>query len=199
LHRAGWLRRVVREFAAKPTWEGARGVIFRAGTVSQQRPLYERRLRFARAGTSGGVASIFDALSKWDGSYHEVDGANTVDPGVEIWEQFKDEAELIAVERLAGPGAAERAKHLLGGTGSSHAFDIASGEAYALRTLDDAGLRQAAEATFGKLAEKYATEDVTRWRAPRKMYSVSAQGAASWDDIPFFDRGTWEQVVELAP
>ncbi len=199
LHRAGWLRRVVREFAAKPTWEGARGVIFRAGTVSQQRPLYERRLRAAGAGSTGGAALIFDALLKWDGSYHEVDGANTVDPGVEIWEQFKDEAELIAVERLAGPGAADRAKHLMGGTGSSHAFDISNGEAYGLRTLDETGLRAAAEATFAKLSERFGNQDVATWRTPRRMYSVSAQGAASWEDIPFFDRGTWEQVVELAP
>jgi hypothetical protein len=31
------------------------------------------------------------------------------------------------------------------------------------------------------------------------MYSPSAQGAASFEDIPFFDRGTWQQVVELGP
>ncbi|MDQ3739889.1 MAG: penicillin acylase family protein [Actinomycetota bacterium] len=198
-HRAAWLRRVVREFAARPTWEGARGVIFRAGTVAQQRPLFEERLRAASAGASGRAAAILDALLKWDGSYHQVDANNTVDPGVEIWETFKDAAELVAVERLAGPGAADRAEHLLGGTGSSHAFDISNGEAYALRTLDDAGLRDAADKTFVSLAETFKSEDPAMWRTPRRMYSVSAQGAASWDDIPFFDRGTWEQVVELAP
>ena len=198
-HRAAWLRRVVREFAARPTWDGARGVIFRAGTTAQQRPLAEQRLRAAGASSSGRAALVFDALLRWDGSYQHVDDANTVDPGVAIWEQFKDEAELVAVERLAGPGAADRASHLLGGTGSSHAFDISNGEAYALRTLDDAGLQAAAEATFTKLATRFETDDVSRWREPRRMYEVSAQGAASWDDIPFFDRGTWEQVVELAP
>jgi hypothetical protein len=31
------------------------------------------------------------------------------------------------------------------------------------------------------------------------MYTPSAQGAGSFDPIPFFDRGTWQQVVELAP
>ena len=199
LHRVGWFRRVVREFAARPTWEGARGAVFRAGTTAQQRPLFEDRLRAAGAGATGRAALIFDALLKWDGSYHHVDQDNTVDPGVEIWEIFKEDAEAVAVERLLGPGGVERAQHLLGNTGSSHAFDITSGEAYALRTLDDAGLREAAEKTFAKLAERFATEDVTRWRTPRKMYEVSAQGAASWEDIPFFDRGTWEQVVELAP
>ena len=198
-HRAAWLRRVVKEFAARPTWEGARGVIFRAGTTAQQRPLYEERLRAVRQGSSGAAATIFDALLAWDGSYHQVDANNTADPGVEIWEAFKDAAEFVAVERLAGAGAAERAKHLLGNTGSSHAFDITNGEAYALRTLDDAGLREAAEKTFKTLSETFGGEDVTKWRTPRRMYSVSAQGAASWEDIPFFDRGTWEQVVELAP
>ncbi|HEX8205235.1 MAG TPA: penicillin acylase family protein [Solirubrobacteraceae bacterium] len=198
-HRSAWLARNVRDVAARPTWEGARGAVFKSGTIAQQRPLFEDRLRAAGQGSAGRAALIFDALLKWDGSYHQVDANGTVDPGVDIWEIFKDEAELVAVERLAGPGAADRAKHLLGGTGSSHQFDISNGEAYALRTLDDAGLRQAAEGTFAKLAKKYATEDVSKWRAPRQMYSVSAQGAAAWNDIPFFDRGTWEQVVELAP
>ena len=198
-HRAAWLRRVVREFAAKPTWEGARGVVFRAGTTAQQRPLFDQRIRALAGSSSGRARSVFEALLRWDGSYHHVDNANTVDPGVEIWEQFKDDAEVVAVERLAGPGAAEKAKHLLGGTGSSHAFDISNGEAFALRTLDDAGLRAAAETTFAKLAEKFGNEDVAKWRTPRRMYEVSAQGAAAWEDIPFFDRGTWEQVVELSP
>ena len=31
------------------------------------------------------------------------------------------------------------------------------------------------------------------------MYEVAAQGAASVDDLPFFDRGTWEQSVMLGP
>jgi len=174
-------------------------VIFRAGTIAQQRPLFEDRLRSLANSSSGRAKALFDALLRWDGSYHHVDDANTVDPGVEIWEVFKQDAEFVAVERLAGPGATEKADHLLGGTGSSHAFDITNGEAYALRTLDDAGLRAAAESTFAKLAERFATDDVTKWRTPRRMYSVSAQGAAAWEDIPFFDRGTWEQVVELSP
>ncbi|HEX8121491.1 MAG TPA: penicillin acylase family protein [Solirubrobacteraceae bacterium] len=198
-HRSAWLRRIVRDLAARPSWEGARGVPFKAGTTAQQRPIAENRLRAAGAGSTGHAALIFDALLKWNGSYYEVDQNNTTDPGVEIWEQFKTDAQKVAVERLAGPGAVERAQHLLGTPGSSHQFDITLGESYALRTLDDAGLQAAADATFTVLAGKYSTDDVSKWRAPRKMYDVSAQGAAAWNDIPFFDRGTWEQVVELAP
>ena len=34
---------------------------------------------------------------------------------------------------------------------------------------------------------------------PRRMYKVTAQGAGSAPPLPFFDRGTWEQIVELSP
>ncbi|HEV2061710.1 MAG TPA: penicillin acylase family protein, partial [Solirubrobacteraceae bacterium] len=45
-HRVGWFRRVVRqELTTQPTWERARAAVFRAGTVAQQRPLFESRLR----------------------------------------------------------------------------------------------------------------------------------------------------------
>jgi hypothetical protein len=134
----------------------------------------------------------------WGGSYHRVDPSNnTVDPGVAIWESFKDEAEKIALERLAGP--VDATKHLGGKTGTSHEFDISNGEAFALRTLTPGGYRQAAEATFAAMAKRFGTDDVARWREPRRMYEVTAQGAAKPPEIPFFDRGTWEQLVELAP
>jgi hypothetical protein len=31
------------------------------------------------------------------------------------------------------------------------------------------------------------------------MYEVSAQGAAAIPELPFYDRGTWEQSVALGP
>ena len=31
------------------------------------------------------------------------------------------------------------------------------------------------------------------------MYEITAQGAAATIKMPFFDRGTWEQSVELGP
>jgi hypothetical protein len=31
------------------------------------------------------------------------------------------------------------------------------------------------------------------------MYDVAAQGAGSPPALPFFDRGTYEQIIELSP
>ena len=36
------------------------------------------------------------------------------------------------------------------------------------------------------------------WRKPRRMYEPEAQGAGS-DPFPFYDSGTWQQIVELGP
>jgi penicillin G amidase len=211
-HRHTWLTWLVRDLMRDPTWERAEGAIVRSGTIAQQRPVAGRRLRLARIGTprrANGrprtdrgarpgtpAARVLDALLAWDGSYHRVDEGGTVDPGVAIWETFKDEAERIALERLAGP--VEATRHLAGQTGSSHAFDITNGEAFALRTLSPGGYRAAAGATFEALQKRFGTDDVARWREPRRMYDVSAQGAASAPELPFFDRGTWEQLVEVA-
>jgi penicillin amidase len=196
-HRATWLSWLVRDLARDPTWVRAEGAIVRSGTTAQQRPLAARRLRLAQRGATGRAKQVLDALLAWDGSYHAVDANKTVDPGVAIWEQFKDEAEEIALDRLASPVSG--ARHLAGGTGSSHAFDISNGEAFALRTLSRGGYRLAAEATFAKLAERFKTQDVAGWREPRKMYEMTAQGAGATGELPFFDRGTWEQLVELGP
>ena len=44
-----------------------------------------------------------------------------------------------------------------------------------------------------------APDDVSRWREPPRKVEVTAQGAAATPDLPFFDRGTWEQLIEVAP
>jgi hypothetical protein len=136
-HRATWLSWLVRDLARDPTWERAQGVIVREGTIAQQRPLAARRLGLARRGATGRAAQALDVLLRWDGSYHATDANGTVDPGVALWETFKDEAEQIALDRLAGPVTG--ARHLAGETGSSHAFDITNGEAFALRALSRRG------------------------------------------------------------
>jgi acyl-homoserine lactone acylase PvdQ len=193
-HRVAWLQKLVRRMAKAPTFAAAQKVVEEEGSYSQQRPIATARLRRARRGASGNAAAVLDALLAWDGSYHRTDGNGTVDPGVGIWETFKDEAERIALDRL---GNREAAKHLAGESGSSHAFDITNGEAYALRTLGPRDWRTAADATFAVLEQKFKSRDVAQWREPRKMYDVTAQGAGSAEDIPFFDRGTWEQIVEV--
>ena len=78
-------------------------------------------------------------------------------------------------------------------------FDITNGEAFALRTLSPSGYRRAAAATFTALAKRFGTEDIGTWREPRRMYELDVQGAGSAPDLPFFDRGTWEQSVALGP
>jgi hypothetical protein len=96
-------------------------------------------------------------------------------------------------------GAPEQAADLAGGTGSSHQFDISNGESLAMRTLGARAYARAANATASVLADRFMTADPAGWREPRRMYEVSAQGAASAPDLPFFDRGTWNQTVALGP
>ena len=194
-HRGQFLLRVVRGAAKAPSYEAAKRALSYVGTTAQQRPLALVRLRRAQRGATGQAQQVLDALRAWDGSYHRVDGARTVDPGVAIWEEFKDQLELIALKKLSPD--TKVLEPMAGGTGSSHMFDISNGEAYALRTTTPAEWRAAATATFGVLEKKFATGDVSKWREPRRLYPWSAQGAGSPPDLPFFDRGTWEQFVEM--
>jgi hypothetical protein len=211
-HRGTFLTFLARELMRAPDWRNAEIVVEKAGTYAQQRPLLDRRLRLARFGSAprrdgrrthegakegSPEARVLDALLDWGGSYHHVDGDRTVHPGVAIWEVFKERSRLFALRRLGAPLPA--ADHLSGKTGLSHEFDITNGEAYAMRTLSPAGYRVAAADTFVLLSRRFGTDDISRWREPRRMYKVTAQGAAKAPQLPFFDRGTWEQLVEVAP
>jgi len=198
-HRAGFLQRLVASVTRKPTYEASRAIDRRSGTTAQQRPLFTRGLRRAQRGSQGNARTLLNAVLAWDGSYARTDAAGTVEPGVAIWEEFKAQSQAIALFGLTkkpiGPGT----KDLAGKPGRSHEFDISNGEAYALRTLTRRGLRLAAERTFDRLAARFANRNPTAWRTPRKMYEVGAQGAGSAPDLPFFDRGTWQQSVGLGP
>ena len=68
-----------------------------------------------------------------------------------------------------------------------------------MRTLKPAEWRTAAEATATALEKRFGTPDVAKWREPRRTYKWQIQGAGSPPDMPFFDRGTWEQFVETGP
>ena len=198
-HRAGFLERLVARVTRAPSYEASRNIDRRSGTTAQQRPLFDTQLRRARRGSRGIARRLLETLIEWDGSYHRVDAQGRVEPGVAAWEEFKDQAEAIALFKLnkrpPGPGA----KEVAGSTGSSHEFDISNGEAYALRTLGRRGLRLAAERTHKKLAGRFRSPEPDNWREPRRMYEVAAQGAAATPDLPFFDRGTWQQSVGLGP
>ena len=92
---------------------------------------------------------------------------------------------------------ADAAADLGGSTGLSHQFDITNGESLALRTMGPRAYAAAAVATAKALTARFGSADPDAWREPRRMYEVVAQGAASSPDLPFFDRGTWNQSVEL--
>ncbi len=193
-HRVGWLEALVAGLAKAPTFEGAKDVIKRAGSTAQQRPLAGPRLRRAASGATGRAKVVLDTLLAWDGDYVRTDGSGTVEPGVATWEAFKEEAAELATEPL-GKGA-DRFEMK---PGNSHVFDVTNREAYGLRTLSGASYRKVAERTAARMAERFGSADPARWREPRAMYDIVVQGAEQPPPLPFFDRGTWEQVVELAP
>jgi hypothetical protein len=83
--------------------------------------------------------------------------------------------------------------------GSSHQFDLSYSQAFALEHLSPAGYRAAATAAAAALTRRFNTPVPSAWREPRRVYDVSVQGVADKPTLPFFDRGTWQQEVELGP
>ncbi|MGE4428160.1 MAG: penicillin acylase family protein [Solirubrobacteraceae bacterium] len=193
-HRNGWFSWLVRALAKDPSFEGAERLVRQEGSVAQQRPLAGYRLRRAADGAEGRASVVLGVLRAWDGDYTRTDGRGTVDPGVATWEAFKAEAARIATASL-GAGADE----FRDDTSDVHQFDVTLREGYALRTLRTPGYRQAAAAAFDVLAKRFGTDDPQAWREPRRTVKVEVQGAMQPDPLPFFDRGTWEHIVELAP
>jgi penicillin amidase len=192
LHRASFLFDLVSGLARQPTYAGAKTLITKAGTTAQQRPLLTPRLQAAATGATGNAKALLDTVLAWDGSYARTDAAGTIDPGVAAWQELKAQVRKLG---LAPLGA--QADGFGGSAGRSHAYDASNGDSHALRTLGSPGYQQAADAAFTALAARFGSSDPATWRDPRKPYSVSAQGLASAPKLPFFDRGTWEQFVEL--
>ncbi|MFL5822204.1 MAG: penicillin acylase family protein [Solirubrobacteraceae bacterium] len=193
--RAGWLNRLARHVARVPTFEGMDNLIHKAGTTAQQRPLATRKLRAALSGATANEAAVLRTILHWNGSYSKTDSHGTVNPGVAAWQELKDRLESLA---LAPLGAAGR---IIGGgePNDEHVFDVNLGQAYALRTLSPAAWRRAAAATFHFLAHRFHSADPKSWRDPRAMFPQGALGAEQPPPMPFFDRGTFEQVVQLGP
>ena len=184
LHRGAFLSRLVAEAAAAPSYDAIKAVDRTSGTTAQQRSLLQAQLQEAASGATGGAKTVLDTILAWDGNYDRTDAAGTVDPGVAAWEALKDEA----VDLL--PGAVE---DWLGGLGRSHAFDFSGADAVAFRDLTPAGLRRAAANAATALG------DPGTWRQPRRMYDVTVLGVAPKPALKFYDRGTWQQAVELGP
>ena len=193
-HRARWLRLLVSRARRKGTYEASRAVDDSLTTTAQQRAFVGRLLKRARKGASGRAAQVLDTLLAWHGNYTLTDSAGTVDPGVETWVRFKQKAEQLALGQYG-----KARENLSGSNSTSHEFDIQNGAAYALQNLSPAQLARAAGAAGDVLVKEFGTDDPAKWRAKRLMYKWSTQGAATPPDLPFFDRGTWEQSVELGP
>jgi hypothetical protein len=204
--RVGWLFRLVRQLKKQPSFEGMQGLIGRAGTIAQQFPLAKARLRRAARRAKGRAAVVLSTLLAWDGSYARTGDDGTVDPGVATWDVFREKlaarvrakfgkaADLAADEDVLSPlyGAYHHGAPY-------HFFDSQHLASTGLRTLTPAGYRAAAVSTFNELSDRFHATDPTQWREPRRMYEVGAVGATSPEPLPFFDRGTYEQFIELGP
>jgi hypothetical protein len=138
---------------------------------------------------------VLDTILRWDGNFARHDSNGTVDPGVAAWQEFTAAAKDNAFGNYHGVGV----DSVLDTRGSSHQFESTLGEVYALRHLSKGRLQAAALKAFNALKSRFGSAKPKTWREPRKMYDPSSQGAASMPPIPFMDRGTYEQVVELGP
>jgi penicillin amidase len=191
--RVAWLNVQVRQVLKHPSFDAMNAMIHAEGTVAEQRPLVVGALRRALRHATGGAAAVLRTILRWDGSYNETDAHGTTDPGVAAWQELKDRLQKLALAPLGAAGQLIGA----GEPNDEHTFDVNIGQAYALRTLGAGAWRRAAGATFGALASRFGSGDPARWRAPRAMFNQSALGAEQPPPMPFFDRGTFEQVVEL--
>ena len=194
-HRVRLLQKLVRGVAEDPSYRRSRNIEGITGRTAQQFPFLNRkRVRKAERRFAGELAgSTLRQLRAWDGNYDEAGASGTVDPGVAIWERFKDELETLMLNRHGG----DAARPLAGETGSSHEFDISNGEAIALRSVGPKGYAKAANRTGKALSEEFGSTAPDAWREPRRIYEVGAQGAGSAPELPFFDRGTWSQSLAM--
>jgi penicillin G amidase len=184
-HRAHYLNRLVAQTAANPSFDAIKAVDRAAGTHAQQRILLDRTLRNVQAEMTGPAKTVIDTIIAWDGSYDTTDAAGTVDPGVAAWEALKDEVVKLQLSRVAA--------NWLGGPGNSHAFDFGGADGAAFLELTNLGLQEAATNAAAQLG------DPATWRRPRRMYDVTVLGLAAKPALKFYDRGTWQQAVELGP
>jgi acyl-homoserine lactone acylase PvdQ len=194
LHRSGLLFREVAKAHANPTFASVEGVDQVTGQTAQARPLIQNALSKADAGATGAAKGVLDTLLAWDGNYTRSDAGGTVDPGVAAWDAFRTAVVDEAVRKPYGSIAVS----LMGeAPGANHQFDVSYAQAFALEHLDAAGYRAAAAAAGAALAKQFHSTTPSAWREPRRTYDVSVQGLADKPALPFFDRGTWRQEVEL--
>jgi len=195
-HRAAVIRRrLKRAIRAGGGFARTAAIDAYTGTHAQQRVLLGKRLRKIRKGSHGHARAVLSTILRWDGSFARTNSKGKVDPGVATWQTFTDAAFKRALGRFHGAGV----RSVTDSRNSEHQFESTVGEMYALRHLSRRGLRRAATAAFARLVSRFHSSNPAAWRAPRKRYFPSSQGAASMPPIPFLDRGTFEQAISLGP
>lgn len=195
-HRSKLLSRAVqRAYEGGGGFARTAGVDKITGTTAQQRPVAAGPLRRALRGATAPASTVLETILAWNGSYHAVGADGKTDPGVAAWQAFGDAMLKVALGKYDSKTLG------FAGTspGGSHLMELSPVKVFGLRTLSARGWRQAAKLAFGALQAKFGSGDPAKWRSDRLMYNTGAQGAASFPDIPFFDRGTWQQAVELGP
>ena len=196
LHRGRYLARVVgRIYRRGPSFEALTEIDRITGTHAQQRVLAGRKLRRAARGASGDAKVVLDAILAWDGDYATTDSEGNVAPGMAAWDAFCAGARKVATAPY--PEAVGRLGH---GAGGSHLQECSTLESFGLRTLGRRGYRKAAVEAMKALTEEFASKDPDEWKDDRPTYPVGAEGGGTFPKpFPFFDRGTWTEVTELAP
>ena len=195
-HRGRYLARVVgRFYRREPTFEALTAIDRVTGSHAQQRMLSTRRLKRAASGARGDAGVVLDAILAWDGDYATTDSDGKVPPGVAAWDAFCAAARDVAVARY--PKEVSKLGHSAGG---SHLQECATLESFGLRTLGRRGYRRAAGRAMEALAKEFGSKDPATWKTDRPTYPVGSEGGGTFPEpFPFFDRGTWTELTELAP
>ena len=178
--------------APVPAAARSRAVRAQADVRAARRALISRR-RHDRAAAAAGRGAAARARRRarpaarrrcstrccaWDGSYHRVDDDGTVDPGVAMWEEFKDQArDDRARPARAGPRGDGRARR------RSRARRTSSTSPTARRTRCARSSRRAWLPHGGARRRAAELDEAVRhartspkWREPRRMYEWHAPG-----------------------
>ncbi len=191
--RIRWFNRQIAPMAGHPNYARLKHAVQVTGTTAEQRPFSTNWLKRALRGAHGRPAALLRAILAWDGNYNRGGGDGRLPPGLPAWQTLKRQMQLLAIRQL---GAAGR---IIGGErpNSEHVFDVSLGQAYAFRRLGPASVRLAARRAFDQLARHFHTTNTAKWRPVRTLSTWSIQGAESPPPMPFFDRGTFEQFIDL--
>ncbi|MDQ3739659.1 MAG: penicillin acylase family protein, partial [Actinomycetota bacterium] len=193
-HRVRLLTHLIGGAAVAPDFDRATAAIIReSGTTATQRTAADALLRrLAPRATTQAEKDVLDTLVGWDGDYAATAEDGTVHPGVATWRAFKAAAQTLSLD-----DAPRGARGLVGAPGGEGFVEATLGETYALRTLSDRGLLDAAAMAAEALHERFRSTDPARWREPRATIQASPLGLAKAPEIGLVNRGSWEQLVEL--